>query len=84
VVSASQQFSDRVSTLTAHFIHQGYSGPDAPNAAQGYIYHLLQRQVSLLAFMDCFRVIAWITLAAVPLMLFVRHFKPTGKAPAAH
>jgi MFS transporter, DHA2 family, multidrug resistance protein len=34
--------------------------------------------------MDCFRVIGWLTLAAVPLMLFVRRFKPAGKAPAAH
>jgi MFS transporter, DHA2 family, multidrug resistance protein len=38
----------------------------------------------LLSFMDCFRVIAWLTLAAVPLLLFVRRFKPAGKAPAAH
>lgn len=26
--------------------------------------------------------IAWLTLAAVPLVLFIRHFKPAGKAPA--
>jgi len=37
----------------------------------GYLYQQLQHQVSLLSFMDCFRVIAWLTLAAVPLMLFV-------------
>jgi len=37
-----------------------------------------------LSFMDCFRVIAWLTLAAVPLLLFVRRFKPAGKAPSAH
>jgi len=30
--------------------------------------------------MDCFRVIAWLTLAAVPLLLFVRRFKPGGRA----
>jgi hypothetical protein len=34
--------------------------------------------------MDCFRVIAWLTLAAAFLLLFVRSFKPAGKAPAAH
>ena len=34
--------------------------------------------------MDCFRVIGWLTLAAVPLMLLVRRFKAAGKAPAAH
>jgi DHA2 family multidrug resistance protein len=40
--------------------------------------------VSLLAFMDCFRVIGWLTVAAVPLMLLVRSIKVAGNAPAAH
>ena len=62
----------------------GKSAPDAATAAHGYIYQQLQHQVSLLSFMDCFRVIAWLTLAAVPLLLFVRRFKSAGKAPAAH
>jgi DHA2 family multidrug resistance protein len=44
----------------------------------------LQQQVDLLAFMDCFRVIAWLTLAALPLLLMIRRFKPAGKAPATH
>jgi DHA2 family multidrug resistance protein len=65
-------------------VTKGFSGPDAATAAQGYSYQQFQHQVSLLSFMDCFRVIAWLTLAAVPLLLFVRRFKPAGKAPAAH
>ena len=50
----------------------------------GYLYQQLQHQVSLLSFMDCFRVIAWLTLAAVPLLLLVRRFKPAGGPAAAH
>lgn len=84
VVATSQQFTDRLSGLTSYFVHKGYTSPDAANAAQGYVYHLLQRQTSFLAFMDCFRVISWITLAVAPLMFLVRRFKPTGKAPVAH
>jgi hypothetical protein len=34
--------------------------------------------------MDCFRVIAWISLATVPLLLLVRHFKAVGNAPTGH
>jgi DHA2 family multidrug resistance protein len=34
--------------------------------------------------MDCFRVIAWLTLAAVPLLFFVKRFKSAGKPSAAH
>jgi len=40
--------------------------------------------VNLLAFMDAFRILAWVTLATIPVLLAIRHFKPAGKAPAAH
>jgi DHA2 family multidrug resistance protein len=82
--ATSQQLGDRVAALTNYFVTKGFSGPDAAAAAQGYLYQQLQHQVSLLSFMDCFRVIAWLTLAAVPLLFLVRRFKPAGKAPAAH
>src|SRR3984893_15235324 len=80
----SQPLGDRVSGLTNYLVGKGFSGPDAAAAAQGYLYQQFQHQVSLLSFMDCFRVISWLTLAAVPLLLFIRHFKPAGKSPAAH
>jgi len=82
--ATSQQLASRVTELTNYLVTKGFSGPDAATAAQGYLYRQFQHQVSLLSFMDCFRVIAWLTLAAVPLLLFVRRFKPAGKAPAAH
>lgn len=84
VVSTSQQFTERIRSLTDYFIGKGFTGPDADAAAHGYVYHLLGRQVSLLAFMDCFRVIAWVTLAAVPLVLCIRRFSPMAKAPVGH
>ena len=82
--STSQQLAGTVSELTKYLVAKGFSGPDAAAGAQGYLYQQLQHQVSLLSFMDCFRVIAWLTLAAVPLLLFVRRFKPVGKAPESH
>jgi MFS transporter, DHA2 family, multidrug resistance protein len=84
VVSTSQQFADRLDTLTGYLVQKGYSGIDAANAAHGYVYTLLQHQVSFLGFMDCFRAIAWVTLAAVPLLFLVKRFKAAGKPPAAH
>jgi DHA2 family multidrug resistance protein len=82
--ATSQQLASRVSELTNYLVTKGFSGPDAATAAQGYLYQQFQHQASFLSFMDCFRVIAWLTLAAVPLLLLVRRFKPAGKAPAAH
>ena len=82
--ATSQQLASRVTELTNYLVTRGFSGPDAATAAQAYLYQQFQHQVSLLSFMDCFRVIAWLTLAAVPLLLFVRRFKPAGKAPTTH
>jgi len=84
ISSTSQQLSDRAAAVADYLVHKGFTGADAAPAANGYLYQQLQRQVAFLSFMDCFRVIAWITLAAVPLMLLVRRFKAAGSAPAAH
>ena len=84
VGATSQELSSRLGELTNYLMTKGFSGPDAASAAQGYVYQQFQHQVDLLSFMDCFRVIAWLTLAAAFLLLFVRHFKPAGKTPAAH
>lgn len=82
--STSHQLQDTVAAMTDYLIRHGYSSADAGAAALEYVYKQLHHQTSLLAFIDCFRVIGWLTLAAVPLMLFVRHFRAGGKAPAAH
>ncbi len=58
--------------------------PDALIAAQSRVLHQFQDQVSLLAFVDCFRVLAWFTVATIPLIFAIRHFKRAGKPPAAH
>ena len=80
----THQLTQRLEALTNYLVRKGFTGADAAPAAQGYLYQQMQHQVSMLAFMDCFRVIAWLTLATVPLMLLVRHFKAPAKAPAAH
>jgi DHA2 family multidrug resistance protein len=84
LTSTSQELANRAPVLTNYLITKGYSGPDAASAAAGYVYRQLQHQVNLLSFMDCFRVIAWLTLAAIPLLFLIHRFKPAGKAPAAH
>jgi MFS transporter, DHA2 family, multidrug resistance protein len=82
--ATSQQLSSRLNDVTNYLVTKGFSGPDAAAAANGFFYQQLQHQVSLLSFMDCFRVIAWLTLGAVALLLLVQRFKPTGKPEAAH
>jgi DHA2 family multidrug resistance protein len=84
IAATSQQFAERTHALADYLISKGFAAPDALIAAQGSVLHQLQNQVSLLAFMDCFRIIAWFTLATIPLLFAIRHFKPAGKPPAGH
>jgi|ERR1017187_744699 DHA2 family multidrug resistance protein len=78
VGATSRQLGNTVGDLTNYLMTKGFSGPDAATAAHRYLYEQLQRQVSLLSFIDCFRAIALLTLAVVPLLLLIRRFKPGG------
>jgi DHA2 family multidrug resistance protein len=70
---------------TAAFLHaQGFSQADAVRAATLRYYSKLADQTHLLAFMDCFHMIAVVTFVAAPLVLFTRNFKLGGKAPEGH
>jgi DHA2 family multidrug resistance protein len=66
--------------LTAH----GYSQADSMKAATLRYYELLGQQTRLLGFMDCFRIIGWLTLGLIPFVFLIRGFKVGGKAPAGH
>jgi DHA2 family multidrug resistance protein len=84
ITATSQQFSERVSALTNYFVEKGFTGPDALVHAQGWGYQQLQRQASFLSFMDCFRVMAWVMLAAVLLLLLLKKVKAASAPPPAH
>jgi MFS transporter, DHA2 family, multidrug resistance protein len=63
---------------------QGFSQADAVRAATARYYELLGNQTHLLAFMDCFYVIAVVTLVAAPLVFLTKRFAVGGKAPEGH
>jgi MFS transporter, DHA2 family, multidrug resistance protein len=84
ISATSQQFAARTHALADYLVSKGLTGPDAAIAAHGSVFQQLQHQVSLLAFMDCFRILAWLNLATIPLLFAIHHFKPAGKSPAGH
>ncbi len=70
---------------TTHYLQvHGYSHADAVVGARAHYYDLLHSQTQLLAFMDCFRILAAFTLCLAPLVLVTAAFKAGGKAPAGH
>jgi len=73
-----------ITTMTHKLQTLGYSPADAAHAARGFYNNQLLQQTQMLAFMDCFRLIGWVVLAALPLLFFIKPFKLAGKAPEAH
>jgi DHA2 family multidrug resistance protein len=62
----------------------GYSAADSSHAAYAYYARQLEDQTRLLAFMDCFHVIGWLVLAALPLAFLIQPFAAPAKAPEGH
>jgi DHA2 family multidrug resistance protein len=70
-----QQQVERTATyLETH----GFSHADAVSSAYGRVYHQLQAQTQLLAFMDVFHVIGVITLVVAPIVLLTARFRMGG------
>jgi MFS transporter, DHA2 family, multidrug resistance protein len=82
--ASSGGLQQSIRATTSYLQTHGYSAADALQAATLRYYNLLEQQTRLLGFMDCFRVIGWVTLAMVPVVFFIRSFKVGGKAPAGH
>jgi DHA2 family multidrug resistance protein len=84
LAASSQSLQQTTQRMLGYLMQHGFTSADAGPASLGLLYQQLVRQSLFLAFMDCFRVIGWLTLAMVPLVLLVRKFKAGGDAPAGH
>ena len=82
--SGSQVLQQAGRSVTEYLVQHGFTTADAIAAVPGVVYRQIFGQSLFLAFMDCFRVFGWITLAMIPLALAVRKFKPSGSAPTGH
>jgi DHA2 family multidrug resistance protein len=82
--SASQALQQGAHSLVPQLVQHGFSGADAGAASLGIVYEQLIRQSLFLAYMDCFRVIGWLNILAIPLIFAIRKFKAPGEAAAGH
>jgi DHA2 family multidrug resistance protein len=62
------------------FIANGSSPADASLKALGLLSRVLTEQAALLAFLDCFRLLGIMALAAIPLALMIKSFRIGGPA----
>ncbi|MCU1320466.1 MAG: drug resistance transporter, EmrB/QacA subfamily [Acidobacteriaceae bacterium] len=84
LTASSPYLQSSVNRLADYLQIHGFSHADAFKAAYLRYYEQLGQQTRLMAFMDCFYIMALITLVAAPLALLTRNFKVGGKAPAGH
>jgi DHA2 family multidrug resistance protein len=82
--SASQAIQQGSHSLATQLEQHGFTPADATSGSLGVVYQQLVHQSLFLAFMDCFRVIGWLNVLALPLVLAVSRFKPQGEAPVGH
>ena len=82
--SASQAVQQGAHSLATQLIQYGFTRADAGPASLSLVYEQLLHQSLFLAFMDCFRVIGWLNIFAIPLVFAVHRFRTQGEAPAGH
>ncbi|MGN6750890.1 MAG: DHA2 family efflux MFS transporter permease subunit [Xanthobacteraceae bacterium] len=81
---ATAQYQNTLKQLTDYFTAHGSSLAQAQQQAFAWIGQQVQTQASYLAYVDVFWTLTLISLAAVPLALFLRKVKLGGAAVVAH
>jgi DHA2 family multidrug resistance protein len=84
VGSSSQALHDNSAGLIQQLMQHGLTSADAGTATLGIIYRQLLQQSEFLAFMDCFRVFAWLSLVMIPVVILVRRSKAGAQPTAGH
>jgi MFS transporter, DHA2 family, multidrug resistance protein len=84
VGSSSQALQQNSAGLIQQLMQHGLTGADAGTATLRITYSELLHQSEFLAFMDCFRVFAWLSLVMIPVVLLVYRFKAGGQPTAGH
>jgi MFS transporter, DHA2 family, multidrug resistance protein len=77
-------YGRRLSDLQGALQAAGSSSTQAADQAHAIIYGQVLRQSSMLAFVDVFRILAWLCVALIPLMFLMRPAKARGPAPPMH
>jgi DHA2 family multidrug resistance protein len=84
LTSADESVRRFVSTSSHFLVTRGASTPDSIHQAYGMVGSLMDQQAAMLAFMDCFHLLAIVVLAGLPLAFLIRHFEIGKAAGAGH
>src|SRR6201987_454625 len=77
--SANAQFQAMLRGVAQSLIAHGTSAADAQQQAYGVVQNIIRQQVTMLAYIDNFYILATIILAMVPLVFLMRKTKSSGE-----
>lgn len=83
VTAYDSQYQATVQNLSRIFAEHGASASQALLQAQGVLYGMVQKQASMLAFIDDFRYLGLVFIVLVPFVFLLKKADP-GKAAMAH
>ncbi len=79
------QLSGAARGLAGHLALRGSDPVTAEHKALGAVYRMMQQQASLMAYVDCFRLLGYLSLLCIPVVLFFRQPRKGGAAePGMH
>jgi DHA2 family multidrug resistance protein len=84
LTSADGTVRQFVRTSSHFLITRGSSTHDAIHQAYGMVGNVMTQQATMLAFMDCFHLLALVVLAGLPLAFLIRRFEIGKAAGAGH
>lgn len=84
ITSADGMVREFVNRSGHYLVTRGSSGPDAIHQAYGLVAKAMTQQAAMLAFMDCFRLLALVVSIGLPLAFLIRHFEMDKVGGAAH
>jgi MFS transporter, DHA2 family, multidrug resistance protein len=79
LTSANSQFQGMVRGVAQSLVARGTSAADAQQQAYGVVQNLVQRQATMLAYIDNFYILASIILAMVPFVFLMKRTKSSGE-----
>ncbi len=84
ITSADATVRQFVNSSSQYLMTRGTSGPDAIHQAYGLVASQMTQQATLLAFMDCFRLLGLVVILGLPLAFLIRRFQIGAASGAAH
>ena len=83
VTSINPLYASRLHQLQGALQSAGSDPAQAAHQAQAILYGEMLRQSSMVAYVDVFRLLAWLCVGLIPLMFFMKPAKPRAGASVA-